>query len=187
MGVDSGEGRWCKGADEGVVVVGHCIRKHEVGEGVLAKRLKLSRHGSISGAPCKTAKGDGVEGWCSGAYEWRWWWGCVLAKREAGEGVWAKRLKPSRRGLVSGYNGAAGGGGGCCGVTPPSSRANLGVGMGGEVVWWVVVVVLTCCPGAPPVSLFLLNPLSSPLYTNPHYTPPTEKNVSKILTDGSRF
>ena len=43
--------------------------------------------------------------------------------------------------------------------------------MGGEVVWWVVVVVLTCCPGAPPVSLFLLNPLSSPLYPNPHYSP----------------
>ena len=69
MGVDSGEGRWCKGADEGVVVVGRYIRKHKAGEGVWAKRLKPSRRGSISGAPCKTAKGDGVEGWCSGVYE----------------------------------------------------------------------------------------------------------------------
>jgi len=43
--------------------------------------------------------------------------------------------------------------------------------MGGEWLWWVVVVVLTCCPGAPPVSLFLLNPLSSLLYPNPPYSP----------------
>ena len=33
------------------------------------------------------------------------------------------------------------------------------------------MVVLTCCPGAPPVSLFLLNPLSSLLYPNPPYSP----------------
>jgi hypothetical protein len=45
------------------------LRKREVGEGVWAKRLKLSRCGSILGAPCKTAKGDGAEGWCGGAYE----------------------------------------------------------------------------------------------------------------------
>jgi hypothetical protein len=69
MGVDSSEGRWCKGADEGVVVVGRCVRKCEAGEGVCAKRPKPSRRGSISGAPCETAKGDGAEGWCGGAYE----------------------------------------------------------------------------------------------------------------------
>jgi hypothetical protein len=51
------------------VVVEHCIRKHEAGEGGWAKRPKPSHHSSISGAPCKTAKGDGVEGWCGGAYE----------------------------------------------------------------------------------------------------------------------
>ena len=68
MGVDSGEGRWCKGADEGVVV-GHCVHKREAGEGVWAKRPKPSRRGSISGALCETAKGDGAEGWCGGAYE----------------------------------------------------------------------------------------------------------------------
>ena len=39
------------------------------------------------------------------------------------------------------------------------------------MVWWVVVVVLTCCPGAPPVSLFLLSPLSSLLYPSPPYSP----------------
>ena len=88
----------------------------------------------------------------------RWWWrrGRAVAKHEEGRGVWVKIPKPSRRGSVSGCNGAAGGGGGCCGVTDPPSRANLWVGMGGEVVWWVVVGVLTCCPGAPPASPFLL-------------------------------
>ena len=68
MGVDSREGRWCKGADEGMVVVGHCVHKRKVGEGVWAKRPKPSRCGSILGAPCETAKGDGAEG-CGGAYE----------------------------------------------------------------------------------------------------------------------
>src|ERR1700738_335537 len=62
--------------------------------------------------------------------------------------------------------------------------------MGGEVVWWVVVVVLTCCPGAPPVSLFLLNPLPSPLYPDPHYSPlvgcVTSFVVSCVLAVDSR-
>ena len=59
-GVESGEGRWCKGVDEGVVVVGRCICKHEAGEGVWAKKSKPSRRGSISGAPYETATGDGA-------------------------------------------------------------------------------------------------------------------------------
>jgi len=59
----------CNGADEGVVVVGCCVRKREVGEGVWAKRSKPSHHGLISGAPYETAKGDGAEGWCGGVYE----------------------------------------------------------------------------------------------------------------------
>ena len=33
MGVESGGERWCSGADEVVVVVGHCIHKCEAGEG----------------------------------------------------------------------------------------------------------------------------------------------------------
>ena len=70
MGVESGRGRWCGGADEVVVVVGgRCVRKCEVGEGVGAKKPTLSCHGSISGAPCKTAKVDGGEVWCGGMYE----------------------------------------------------------------------------------------------------------------------
>jgi hypothetical protein len=69
MGVEIGEERWCNGADEGVVVVGCCVRKHEAGEGVLAKRLKPNHHGLILGAPYKMAKGDGAEGWCGGVYE----------------------------------------------------------------------------------------------------------------------
>ena len=102
-----------------------------------------------------------------------WWWGCVFAKCKARstERVGQKNLKPSCRGSVSGCSESARGREGGCGVTAPPSHAKLEGGMGGEVVWWVVVVVLTCCPGAPPVSLFLLNPLSSPLYPNPHYSP----------------
>jgi hypothetical protein len=57
-------------------------------------------------------------------------WGRAVAKHEEGWGVWVKNLKPSRRGSVSGCNGAAGGGGGCCEVTDPPSCANLWVGMG---------------------------------------------------------
>ena len=40
--------------------------KREAGEGVWAKRLKPSRRGSISVAPCKTAKGDIAWGWHGG-------------------------------------------------------------------------------------------------------------------------
>ena len=90
MGVDSGEGRWCKGADEGVGVVGHCICKHEVGEGVWAKRLKPSRCGLILGALCKTAKGDGAEGWCGGVYEVAAVVGLCTCEMRGREGVWAK-------------------------------------------------------------------------------------------------
>jgi hypothetical protein len=50
-------------------VVGRCVHKHEAGEGVWAKRLKPSHHGSILGAPYETAKGDSAEGWCGGVYE----------------------------------------------------------------------------------------------------------------------
>jgi hypothetical protein len=33
MGVESGGGRWCGGADEVVVVVARCVRECEAGEG----------------------------------------------------------------------------------------------------------------------------------------------------------
>ena len=88
---------------------------------------------------------------------------CVRETRGA-EQVGQTNPKPSCRGAARGREGG-------CGGTAPPSHAKLEGGMGGEVVWWVVVVVLTCSPGAPPVSLFLLNPLSSPLYPNPHYSP----------------
>ena len=43
MGVESGEGRWCDGVDEGVVVVGRCVCKREAGEGVLWIRRIIVR------------------------------------------------------------------------------------------------------------------------------------------------
>jgi hypothetical protein len=112
MEVDNGEGRWCDGADEGVVVVGRCVRKREAGEGVWAEQPKPSRRDSISGALCEMAKGDGVEGWCGGVYEVAAVVGLCVREREAARGVWAKirnravvarfkaRRAKQRRGMV---------------------------------------------------------------------------------------
>ena len=86
MEVESSEGRWHNGVDEVVVVVGHCIHKCEAGESVCAKKPKPSRHGLISGAPCETAKEDGGGGGVVVCMRWWQWWGCALAKREAGRG-----------------------------------------------------------------------------------------------------
>jgi len=46
-GHNRGNTRWCGGANEVMVVVGCCVGKHEAGEGVWAKKLKLSRCGLI--------------------------------------------------------------------------------------------------------------------------------------------
>jgi hypothetical protein len=90
MEVDNGEGRWCDGADEGVVVVGHCIHKRKVGEGVWAKKPKLSHCGLILGALCEMVKGDGVKGWCGGVYEVAAVMGLCACECEGVRGVWAK-------------------------------------------------------------------------------------------------
>jgi hypothetical protein len=101
MGVESGEGRWCNGVDEGVVVVvGRCIRKREVGEGAWAKKPKLSRHGSILGAPYKMAKGDGAEGWCGGVHEVVAAVGLCACETRGRQGVLGQHLKPSCFGSV---------------------------------------------------------------------------------------
>jgi hypothetical protein len=66
---DNGEG-WCGGAYEVVVVVvGLCARRTRGKRGGLGQKPKPSRRGSISSAPCETARGDGEEGWCGGVYE----------------------------------------------------------------------------------------------------------------------
>jgi hypothetical protein len=54
---------------EVVVVVGSRVRKTRHGERVWAKKPKLSRRGSVLGAPCETAMRDGVYGWCGGVCE----------------------------------------------------------------------------------------------------------------------
>jgi hypothetical protein len=100
MGVESGEGRWSNGADEGVVVVGRCVHKHEAGEGVWAKKSKLSRCGSISGALYKTAKGDGVEWWCGRVYEEAAAVGLCARKMRGKEGVLGQNSKPSCCGSI---------------------------------------------------------------------------------------
>jgi len=90
MEVESSEGRWHGGADEVVVVVGHCIHKCEAGESVCAKKPKPSRHGLILGAPCETVKGDSGEGWCGGVYEVVAVVGLCARETRGREGVWAK-------------------------------------------------------------------------------------------------
>jgi hypothetical protein len=72
---------------------------------------------------------------------WWWWWGCALAKRKAGKGVWAKRLKPSRHGSILGalcktakgdvawgWHGPGGGGGGGGVVRLRNTRRGGGFG-----------------------------------------------------------
>jgi hypothetical protein len=102
MGVESGEGRWCNGADEGVVVVVRCVRKREAGEGAWAKKPKPSRRGSISGAPYELAKGDGAEGWCGGVYEVAAAVGLCARETGARQGVLGQHPKPSRCGSIWG-------------------------------------------------------------------------------------
>ena len=41
MGVESGGGRWCSGADEVVVVVGHYVSKCEAGEGAESPKSEI--------------------------------------------------------------------------------------------------------------------------------------------------
>jgi hypothetical protein len=92
--MESGERRWCGGADEAVVAMGRCVRKREAREGVWAIKPKPSRRGSISGAPSKTARGDGGEMWCGGVYEVVVVVVVVVGlcahKTRAREGIWAK-------------------------------------------------------------------------------------------------
>ena len=83
-----------------MVLVGRCVRKHEAEEGVWAKKSKPSRRGSISGAPYKTAKGDGAEGWCGGVYEVAAVVGLCARETQGREGVLGQNSKPSCCGLV---------------------------------------------------------------------------------------
>src|ERR1700733_8709651 len=48
---------------------GCALVKRKAGRGDLGQNPKRSRDGSISGAPYKTVKGDGVGRWCGGVYE----------------------------------------------------------------------------------------------------------------------
>ena len=71
--------------------MGRCVRKCEAREGVWAIKPKPSRRGSISGAPSKTARGDGGEMWCGGVYEVVVMVvGLCAHKTRAREGIWAK-------------------------------------------------------------------------------------------------
>ena len=70
--------------------------------GGLGQNQKPSCCGSVFGAPCGTAMGDGASGWHSGTYEAVVVVGSWGREARGGEGVWVKILKLSRRGSISG-------------------------------------------------------------------------------------
>jgi hypothetical protein len=130
--------------------------------GGLGRNQKPSCCGSVSGAPCETAMGDGASGWHGSTYEAVVVVGSCGREARGGEGIWVKIPKPSRRGSVSGCNGAAEGGEGCCGVTAPPPVLTQSVGMVvSGVVMEVVVVVLTWHPSTSPLLPTHSHPLST--------------------------
>jgi hypothetical protein len=68
--------------------------------GVWAKKSKLSCHGSILGAPYKTAKGDRAEGWCGGVYEAAAGVGLCTRETQGREGVLGQNPKLSCCGSI---------------------------------------------------------------------------------------
>jgi hypothetical protein len=71
MGVEISGGRWCSGADEVVVVVmvGCCICKHAVGEGVEGQNCKIKLLGLNFKRAIGNVHGDQWGRWCSGVDE----------------------------------------------------------------------------------------------------------------------
>ena len=134
MGVESGRGRWCSGANEVVVVVGHCVCKCEVGEGAEGQKYKIKPLGLNLGAPSEMGVQSDEGRWHGGADE------VVVVvvvghcvhKCEVGESVCAKKLKPSRRGSISG-------------APCKTAKGDSGEGWCGGVYEVVAVVGLCAC------------------------------------------
>jgi hypothetical protein len=78
------------------------ITRHARRRGIWGEKKKTSRRGSVSGVPCEMAMGDSAYGWGGGAYKVVVVMGSCVCETQGGERVWAKNLKPSRRGSVSG-------------------------------------------------------------------------------------
>ena len=66
MGVDISGGRWCSRADKVVMMVRHCICKHNVGEGAKGQNGKIEPLGLNFG---HTVGNGGGGRWCGGADE----------------------------------------------------------------------------------------------------------------------
>jgi len=69
MGVESGRGRWCSGADEVVVVVGRCVCKCEAGEGAEGQKYKIKPLGLDLGALSEMEVESSEGRWHDGADE----------------------------------------------------------------------------------------------------------------------
>jgi hypothetical protein len=61
--VGNGGDGWCGVVNGVVVVVQKSDQKHKQGKVVWSKKPKPSRRGSLSGALCETAVGEGGKGW----------------------------------------------------------------------------------------------------------------------------
>ena len=72
---------------EAAAVMGWCIYKHEVGEGLGAEYPKLSCRGSVSVLLCHTVTEGGKGRWWGSFYETTAVVGWCVCKREAGKGL----------------------------------------------------------------------------------------------------
>ena len=88
------------------MVVGHGVRKREVGEGAGAKNPKSRRLSSISGAPSEMGVGSSGGRWCDGADEVVVVVGRCICKREAREG--AEGQKSRNRAIMAQFRAALG-------------------------------------------------------------------------------
>jgi hypothetical protein len=97
------DGEKCWGAgDDKIAAVGTRVRFSARGRRFWAKKLKPSRQGSISGVPLQTAVGnDGEKCWGAGDDEIAVV-GTPVRFNTWGRRFWTRKLKPSRRGSISG-------------------------------------------------------------------------------------
>jgi hypothetical protein len=78
------------------------ITWHARRRGIWGGNKKTSSCGSVSGAPCETAAGDGAYRWVWGAYEVVVMVGSCVHETRGGERVWTKNVKPSHHGSALG-------------------------------------------------------------------------------------
>jgi hypothetical protein len=116
MAMKGGRGRWWCGVDKVVMMVGLCVRKHKLREGLGYKSPKTKHSGLVSAMQGKqrwrAMGGGGGMMWI----RWWWWWGYVFANVGWAKGQGPKNPKTEHSGSVSAvpWQMAAQGDGGRC-------------------------------------------------------------------------